>query len=100
MNQNEADLYNGLYKDLTSTLTMQTLIIYLKAPIPHLLARIKERGRAFEIRHHTRRYLTGLEETLTKLVKDLHKKSTKIIEIIWRSVSPRSTPYPTGSRTP
>jgi deoxyadenosine/deoxycytidine kinase len=50
MSQREWDTYRGLYQTLTTLLPAPDLVVYLKASVSTLRARIAERGRDFEAR--------------------------------------------------
>ncbi len=81
MTHNEMDLYNMLYEKLTHDLPKESLVIYLNLPIPLLRQRIKTRGREFEIKYHTPRYLRTLQSTLDMLMRRLKNQKTTILEL-------------------
>ena len=70
----EWSLYQEIYTFLTKNISNQGIIIYLKAPVNFLLKRIKERGREFEIKNHSKDYLTSLQSSLDFVVKNSNVK--------------------------
>jgi deoxyadenosine/deoxycytidine kinase len=61
MSEREWETYRGLYQTLTTLLVPPDLVVYLRASVPTLKARIALRGREFEARI-TNEYLQGLNE--------------------------------------
>jgi deoxyadenosine/deoxycytidine kinase len=59
INRRDWDTYQGLYRTLTTLLTPPDLVVYLRASVPTLRARIALRGRGFEA-GITDAYLEGL----------------------------------------
>jgi deoxyadenosine/deoxycytidine kinase len=59
MSEREWGTYRGLYETLTALLQPPDLVVYLRASVPTLRARIAQRGRDFEARI-SNEYLQGL----------------------------------------
>lgn len=79
--KDEWELYHSLYKELTVNEKSPDMVIYLQAPVAFLRKRIKERGRKFEIKNHSKDYLNNLNKSLKKVVKELKMQGTKVIAI-------------------
>lgn len=77
----EWNLYQDLYQNLTHGLVADEIIVHFKASVDFLRERICSRGREFEIMHHTREYLTGLEYGIEFVKGELDKQKTTVIEI-------------------
>ncbi len=61
MSERDYATYSDLYQAVTAILPPPNLVIYLRASVPTLLARIQQRGRAFE-QQIAEAYLTRLNE--------------------------------------
>ncbi len=61
MQERDYQTYRDLYEAITSVLPPPSLVIYLQASVPTLLARIKQRGRPYE-RQIAEEYLAQLNE--------------------------------------
>lgn len=81
LTENEWKLYKSIHDELLPKTRFPDVMVYLKAPIPLLLKRIKKRGRKFEIRHYNEDYLKGLEISLRVVVKKLKKHKVRILPV-------------------
>lgn len=48
LSQRDYDAYRRTFDQITAVLPKPDLLLYLKCPVPHLMARIQQRGRAIE----------------------------------------------------
>ncbi len=62
--QEEFDLFEKLFFELSSSIMKPTYIVRLMTPIPLLLERIRRRGRQYEIEAYSLTYLMNLEAAL------------------------------------
>jgi len=68
MSEREWETYRGLYTTLTTLLAPPDLVVYLRASVPTLKARIARRGRDFEAKI-TDGYLQGLNELYEEWIR-------------------------------
>lgn len=66
----EFELYSRLFKSLFTKLPQPDLLIYLHAPVPHLLQNIKQRGREYE-QDMSADYLWQIENAYNQRLKQL-----------------------------
>lgn len=78
--ENEWQLYEVYYNLITQTLRSPDIVIYLAAPVDFLRQRIIERGREFEIKHHSVEYLAGLAEGLNYVEGKLTQSQVPILK--------------------
>ncbi len=78
--KDEWETYVQLYERITGGISQPTLVIALRASIPVLLERIRHRGRAFELTHHTKEYLQQLDNSLQKQIDVLRQNQIDVIE--------------------
>jgi deoxyadenosine/deoxycytidine kinase len=69
MSQRDFQVYRGLYEEFIQFLPRPDLIVYLKASIPTLIARVHRRGRDFE-RDVSPLYLQQLNELYNAWIED------------------------------
>lgn len=81
MSQEEWDLFDTLFKDLTKDMLKHTSVLYLDYSLPTLMKRIKKRGRDYELAMYTEEYLTQLDGGLKALLSMLSEQNTTIITI-------------------
>lgn len=77
----EWEMYQTMYDELTKGLAKPNLVVHLQASIETLRKRIKKRGRKFEIKHHTRDYLTSLSNSLRVMERKFEKQGMRTIPI-------------------
>ena len=68
MSEREWDTYGALYRTLTTLLAPPDLVVYLRASVPTLKARIALRGRGYEAKI-TDAYLAGLNELYEEWIR-------------------------------
>lgn len=81
MTNNEWQLYQELYATLTHQLSIPQTYIFLQTSVDHLLERMTKRGRAFELKHHSREYLESLNFGLNNFVKQLAPESLIRVDV-------------------
>lgn len=81
MNKHETELYNELYETLAAKTPTEDLVLFLNLPVDTLLSRIQARGREFEVKHHSREYLEGLQDTLQTLTGELRARHRQVLEL-------------------
>lgn len=69
MSDREYQLYRDLYEEFVQLLPKPDLVVYLKASIPTLIARVQRRGRHFE-RYISPLYLQQLNELYNAWIED------------------------------
>lgn len=76
----EWDLYQGFYDQLVTAELLPDKVIFLTAPIDFLRQRIIKRGRDFEIKHHSKAYLSDLATSLDAVKAYVQQKSVPLVE--------------------
>lgn len=79
--EDEWQLYQDCYRVFTKECRQTDVLIYLTATLDVQLERIKDRGREFEIKNHSREYLAGLSESLEHVVEEHRAQNIPVIEI-------------------
>jgi deoxyadenosine/deoxycytidine kinase len=74
--QTFADTYELLTKDMAKC----DVVVNLKASVPFLLGRITKRGREYEIKNYTEKYVSDLDMSLKALEVKLKNEGTRIID--------------------
>lgn len=69
----EWDLYQQLFKELTTNSLEGSLVIFLDCSTKALLQRIKKRGRDYELKFYTPAYLNQIQKGLVALKKQFAK---------------------------
>lgn len=77
----EWELYQECYDVFTRDLKQPDIIVYMQAPPEFLRKRIEQRGREFEIKHHSLEYLQGLANSLEHVVGNMEALGREIIRI-------------------
>lgn len=76
----EFELYQNYFDILTKDLLHPDLVIFLDGPVDFLRERIEERGREFEVKHHSVEYLSGLAEGLEFVREQLRSQSIPMLK--------------------
>ena len=79
--KDEWDLYQECYDVFTRDVRDSDVLIYLTAPVDVLRERIQERGREFEIKHHSKEYLSGLSDSLDHVVNNYEHMDMPIVRV-------------------
>lgn len=79
INEVEWQLFDKLYADFISPFLNTTKVILLQYSVPTLMARIKKRGRDYELESYDEAYLTQLQKGIEALVEKLHAWSIPVL---------------------
>ncbi|MBI3620539.1 deoxynucleoside kinase [Candidatus Roizmanbacteria bacterium] len=79
-NEEEWRFYQELYKKLTAAIIKPDIIVRLVAPMNILVTNIKKRGREFEVKHFTAKYLSCLNDSLVWVSRSLGR-SCRVIPV-------------------
>lgn len=77
----EWELYEQMFDSFSKEYIAKSCVVFLKYSIPTLLARIKKRGRDYELAFYTKEYLEQIEQGLVALEKKLVQLGVPIIVI-------------------
>lgn len=80
ISERDFQTYQYLYQGMIDFLPQPDLIVYLSAPVDHLLARISERGRDYE-QEISAAYLTDLNTLYTQWYARARRKGLPILEL-------------------
>ena len=79
--QEEWHFFMELYDFFTNQFSRQMTVVSLHYPISTLLARIKSRGREFELTYYDQSYLGQIEEGIEALEVRLKSQAVKVIRV-------------------
>ena len=82
LSSEEFETYKALYQEMTSFVLYPNICVYLDCPVDVTIERIKKRSRNCEC-NIPRAYLESLEINIKKMLFNLSKKGTEIIELDW-----------------
>lgn len=81
MTPEEWEFFSELYDHFTQDFWSKTLVVWIRCSQETQFARIKKRGRAFELEYYTPEYLDILEKSLEKLEKKLEQAGIPLLTI-------------------
>ncbi len=80
LSQRDYETYMGLFEQMTTIVKYPDLLIYLRAPIEHLVANIQKRGREYE-QTIPLDYLQGLNERYEDFINRQYKGRVMIVDV-------------------
>lgn len=81
LNKKEWQFYRKLFDRLAGRIFKKSMVISLECKVSTLMKRIEKRGRGYELKYYTPKYLRQINKGINKLKQKLYKHEVKVIEI-------------------